>query len=393
MFGGLDIIRVTGRTVLDSGANPAIEAEVELENGARGRALVSAENRIKAEEEEALVNEFLSEALLYEEASDQGNIDHILLKTAAEEIGEKKGGSGVLALSMAAARAAGAGLGLPLYRYLGGTSAPDMPVPMMTMISGGEEAVGIDFSEIMIIPQGAESYSEGLRMGTEIYHTLKRLLSVSGQSTSTGDGGGLVPDLNSTEEALRYLMDAINLSGYKPGKDVLVAIHADAARLYAGEDGVYRFSKESKKGGILVSREQQDMISYYLRLSDGFPIAGILNGLWNGDMEGRSRLLGMLGHRALVMSEDFFASNGIVIKMEQAGTVTGVLKMVERARKAGLKVILSNGFRETEEAFLGDMAVAVHADYVKSGAPCRGECTAKYNELLRIEEFYNKRNK
>lgn len=393
MFGGLDIVRVTGRIVLDSGANPAVEAEVELENGARGRAMVSAGNRLRAEEEESLVNEFLSEALLYEDASDQGNVDHILLKTAEEELGEKKGSSGVLALSMAVARAAGAGLGLPLYRYLGGTSAPVMPVPMMTMISGGEEAVGIDFREIMIIPHGAQSYSEGLRMGTEIYHILQRLLSVSGYSTSTGEGGGFVPDLNSAEEALHYLMDAFKLSGYNPGKDVLVAIHADAGRLYAREDGIYRFSKESRKGGILVNREQQDMISYYLRLADGFPIAGIMDGLWNGDTEGRSRLTQMLEHRVLMMSEDFFASNGIVIKMENAGTVTGALEMVEKARKAGVKVILSNSFGETEEAFLGDMAVAVHADYVKSGAPCRGECTAKYNELLRIEEFYNKRNK
>lgn len=393
MFGGLDIVEVTGRIVLDSWSNPAIEAEVELANGARGRALVSAGNRVKAEEEESLVNDFLSEAMLYEDASDQGNIDRILLKTEEEEAREKKGSSGVLALSMAAARAAGAGLGLPLYRYLGGTSAPVMPVPMMTMISGGEEAVGIDFREIMIIPQGAASYSEGLRMGTEIYHTLKRLLSVSGYSTSTGDCGGLVPDLNSAEEALHYLMDAFKLTGYKPGKDVLVAIHADAGRLYAKEDGIYRFSKESKKGGILVDRGQKDMISYYLRLSDGFPICGVLDGLWSGDLEGRSRLQRMLEHRVLMMSEDSFASNGIVIKMEHAGTVTGALEMVEKARKAGLKVILSNGFRETEEAFLGDMAAAVHADYVKSGAPCRGECTAKYNELLRIEEFYNKRSK
>lgn len=391
MFGGLDIIEVTGRIVLDSWSNPAVEAEVVLENGAHGRALASLGNSGESEKEALFVNDRLSEAVLYEDASDQGSIDRLLIRTAENQSMEKNGNCGVLALSMAVARAAGAGLGLPLYRYLGGTSAPVMPVPMMSMISGGDTEKGIDFLEFMILPQGTETYSEGLRMGVEIYQTLKRLLAMSGYPVSTGEGGGFEPDMKSSEEALHYLMDAFQLCGYKPGVDVLVAINAEADRLYAKDEGVYYFSKESKKGGILVNRGQKDMIDYYLRLVDCFPIGAVMSGLWKEDFEGRTQMLGMLKHRVLMVSDDFFASNGTVIKMEQAGTVTGALEMVEKARKAGHKVIISNGFRETEESFLADMAAAVHADYVKSGAPCRGECTAKYNELLRIEEFYHKR--
>ncbi|WP_077610648.1 hypothetical protein [Clostridium sp. Marseille-P2415] len=391
MFGGLDIIEVTGRIVLDSWSNPAVEAETVLENGAHGRALVSLGNAGKAKQEAELVSDWLSEAILFEDASNQERIDRLLLQAAEDKTMEGKSGRyGVLAISMAVARAAGAGLGLPLYRYLGGTSAPVMPVPMMSMISGGDAEKGIDLLELMIVPQGAETYSEGLRMGVEIYQTLKRLLALSGYNTSTGEGGGFMPDMKSTEEALRYLMDAFRLSGYKPGTDVLVAVNAGAERLYEKDEGVYRFSKESKKGGIPINRGQKDMIAYYLRLADGFPVCTVMDGLWKEDLEGRSQMMRMLEHRVLMVSDDFFAANGTVIKMEQAGTVTGALKMVEKARKAGHKVIISNSYGETEEPFLADMAAAIHADYIRSGAPCRGECTAKYNELLRIEEFYHK---
>lgn len=390
MLNELDIIEVTARTVRDSWGYPGIEAEVVLENGAHGRAAVSLGNTGRAEELADTVNDRLSEIILFEDASDQGKIDRMLLQAAEESGAEKNGNQGILALSMAVARAAGAGLGLPLYRYLGGTSAPVMPVPMMSMISGGGGDKGLDFHEIMIVPQGARSYSEGLRMGVEIYQTLKRLLSMSGLSTSTGDGGGFEPDMKNSEEALHYLMDSFKLTGYKPGTDVLVAINAGADRLYVKEDGTYCFSKESKKGGISINREQKDMIAYYMRLADGFPICAVMNGLWKADLEGRRQMMSLLEHRTLMVSDDFTAANATIIRMEQAGTVTGALEMVEKARKAGHKVIIASDVRDTEESFISDMAAAVRADYVKSGAPCRGECTAKYNELLRIEEFYRK---
>ncbi|MEY8352336.1 phosphopyruvate hydratase [Lachnospiraceae bacterium 54-53] len=390
MFGGLDIIEVTGRAVLDSWSNPAVEAEVVLENGAHGRALASLGGPGNGEEEALLVNDRLSEAVLYEDASDQGCIDRLLLKAAEDASLKMKGRCGVLALSMAAARAAGAGLGLPLYRYLGGTSLPVMPVPMMTMICGGDRDKGLDFSEFMVVPKGAKTYSDGLRMGAEIYQTLKKLLSMSGHQTSVGEGGGFAPDMKSSEEALHYLTDAFRLSGYKPGRDALVAINAGADRLYKKDQGIYHFSKESKKDGILINRDQKDMISYYLRLADGFPVCAVLDGLWKEDLDGRSRLQGLLENRVLMVSEDAFAAHGVMIRMERAGTVTGALEMVEKARKTGHKVIISNDHGETEEPFLADLAAAVHADYIKCGAPCRGECTAKYNELLRIEEFYSR---
>jgi enolase len=390
MLNGLNIIEITGRIVRDSWGYPGVEAEVILENGAHGRAAVSMGNNGSAEEQVRLVNDRLSESILFEDASDQGRIDRMLSQAGDENWAEVDGNQGVLAISMAVARAAGAGLHLPLYRYLGGTSAPVMPVPMMSMISGGGGDKGLDFHEIMIVPQGANSYSEALRMGVEIYQALKRLLSISGFSTSTGDGGGFEPDMKNSEEALHYLMDSFKLTGYKPGEDVLVAINADADRLYEKENGTYCFSKESRKGGISINRAQKDMLAYYLRLSDGFPICAVMNGLWKEDLEGRKEMMKLLEHRTLLVSNDFAAANATIIRLEQAGTVSGALEMVEKARKAGHKVIVASDVKDTEESFIADMAAAVGADYVKSGAPCRGECTAKYNELLRIEEFYRK---
>ncbi len=390
MFCGLDIIEVTGKIILDSRAKLAVEAEVVLENGAHGRASVTLENVKSAHQEREAVNDWLSEAILYEDASNQGKIDRVLLQAARNQITKSNGSFGVLALSMAVARAAGAGIGLPLYRYLGGTSAPVMPVPMMNMICAGDREKGHDFQELMVVPQGMKSYSEGIRMGTEIYHTLKKLLDMSGYRTFTGKDGGFVLDMKSIEDALHYLMSAVKLSGYKPGEEVMVAVNAGAGRLYTKEEGVYHFSRESRKAGILMDRKQKDMIAYYLRLADGFPICAVIDGLWKADLEGRGRLMRLLAHRVLMVSDDFIVSNGIVIKMKQSQTVTGALEMVEKARKAGDKVIFSSSFGDTQDPFLADMAAAVRADYIKCGAPCYGECTAKYNELLRIEEVFNK---
>ncbi len=362
MFGGHDIIKVTGRMAWDSRANPAVEAEVILENGAHGKAVISLGGCGNAQWESGYINDRLSEAVLFEEALNQERIDRLLLQALDNE---NRGRKSVLAISMAVARAAGAGLGLPLYRYLGGTSAPVMPVPVMTMISGRDEEMGKDFPELMIVPKEAGSYSRRLRMGAEIYHCLKRLLTISGYSTSVGKNGGFVPDLKDAEEGLGYLTDAFQLSGYKPGIDVSIMIS--------------------------INKEQKDMISHYLRLTDRFPICGIFNGLWKEDSDGQCQVMKMLKDRFLMASPDYSHANGAVISLEDAGTLFNALNMVEEAKKAGCKVIISGDSGETEEDFLADMAVAAGADYVKFGAPCRGEWTAKYNEMLRIEEFYNKK--
>lgn len=391
MLGDFDIIEVTGRRVFDSWGNPAIEAEVILENDAHGRAMVPITGNQNAETEENIIKEYLSEVLLFENAADQAVIDGMLLKEYENRAGKGIKSSGVLALSMAVARAAGAGLGLPLYRYLGGTTAPVMPVPMMSMICGGDAEKGIDFQDIMVIPQNTNSYGEGLRMGAEIFQALKELLLDNGFDISTGNGGGFAADMKHTEEALHYIQDAIELAGYTPGVDAGIGIWAGADLLYQKEDGVYFFEKESKNNGLLIHRDQKNMMDYYLRLADGFPISSIVKGLWKGDTEGRKQLMEMLGHRILMAFHNTDEANVDVIEMKQAGTVTAVLNMVQEAGRAGHKVIIASDFIDTEESFAADLAAAVHADYVKCGAPGRGECTAKYNELLRIEEFYYNR--
>jgi enolase len=387
MLGDLDIIKVIGRTVYDSWGNPAVEADVVLENGAQGRAIVPICDSQDEKTEIEILNNQLADLILFEDASDQEEIDRILLKKGME-LGT--GSKSILALSMAITRAAGAGLFLPLYRYLGGTSAPIMPVPMLSMISGGDTEKGIDFQDITVIPMNTKSYGEGLRMGTEIYHTLKNLLLINGYDTSTGHGGGFIADMKSTEEALHYIMESIKLAGYTPGIDAGIGIHVGADQLYKKEDGIYIFKKESRQQGLLIHRNQKDMMDFYLRLADGFPICSIINGLWNEDLKGREQIMGMLGHRVLLSFQDSIHSNGDIVELNQAGTVTAALHRVEQAKMAGHKVIIANDFIETEESFAGDLAAAVGADYVKCGAPCRGECTAKYNELLRIEEFYNR---
>ncbi|WP_394522288.1 hypothetical protein [Lacrimispora sp. JR3] len=350
MLEDFDITEAAGRIRFDSWGLPAIEAEVVLENGAHGRAMVPVTGNQSVETEENLIREYLSEVILFEHALEQPVIDGMLFKEYENRVGKGIKSPGVLALSMAVARAAGAGLGLPLYRYLGGTTKPVMPVPMMSMICGGDAEKDIDFQDIMVVPQNTGSYGEGLRMGAEIYHTLKKLLLDHGFDISTGRGGGFAAEMKHGEEALHYLLDAIELAGYAPGADAGIGIW-----------------------------------------TDGFPIVSIVRGLWRNDTEGRNQLTGMLGHRVLTGYDRMDEGNADVIEMKQAGTVSEVLTRVQESRVAGHKIIIASDFIDTEESFASDLAAAVHADYVKCGAPARGECTSKYNELLRIEEFYYNR--
>lgn len=383
MFGGLDIINVAGRKILDAQGKPALEAEVTLENGARGRASASLCTGAELCREAMNTGGLLAEAILYEDASDQLEIDRLLWQAAGA--GEKSR-TAVLALSMACARAAGAGLGLPLYRYLGGTLAPVLPKPMMTMISGGG---GLDFEGFFII-SNAGSCSEGIRWGSEIYAVLKRLLSLSGHRTQAGRNGGFAADLKNAEEALEYLVDAIRLSGHKPGEEVTLAVDAGAGRLYSQEDGYYCFEGESRNRRIPVNRKNGDMIDYYLRLEKGFPISGMLNAFETEDREGRERIKRLLSPRLLLASADSSGANGAIISLEESGTVSRAFQRAEQARKSGQKIVISSAGRETEEIFQADFAAAIGADYIQCGAPCRGEHTFQYNELLRIEGIFEK---
>ncbi|WP_124068111.1 hypothetical protein [Clostridium sp. E02] len=333
MLGDLDIIEVYGRLVYDSCANLAVEAEVILENGAHGRASVSLWGAKQPEKSAELINNWYSEAVLLEDAADQNAVDRMLIK-AKKILNDPTGDFGISALSMAIARAAGAGLFLPLYRYLGGTSTPVMPVPMMSLLCGENIEKGIGFCEILVVPENNKSFSQGLLMGTEIYQTLKRLLTLHGYETAVGRNGGFTTDMKNIKEVLHCTIDAFSLTGYKLGVDARIAIDADAEELYVDAeklyaDGMYLFSKE------------------------------------------------------------FGTSKAMVIELERAETVSNALEMVRKAKKSGCKVIFSNGIAATEETFLSDIAAASGADYIRGGAPCRGECTAKYNQLIRIEEHFN----
>mgnify|MGYP000884866130 CR=1 FL=1 len=414
MTAGLNIIEVTGREIFDGTGNLTIEAEVILENGAHGRAAAPSDGITDVNGASDFINYCLSEAILFEDATDQNYIDKLL----EEEIGKqdmvdagvievdlKVKKRAALAVSMAAARAAGAGLHLPLYRYLGGSSVCRLPVPMIHMISGGgKEENAADMAEFMVVPVGANSLKEGLYMGAEIYHTLKRILAISGYADSVDEKGGFRPPVLNSEQVLQSLIEAIQVSGYKPGKDVMLAIDAGAGALYETDNGVYSFPKESRMRGVTIERDSRDMISYCLRLIDGFFVCYLEDVLWENDWEGYGQMNKVLGNRCVLAGDDLFHSdaeriaeggrkqavNGAVIHMSQAGTVTKTIEAVDQAKRQGLKTILSFCSGETEDMFLSDIAAALSVDYIKIGAPSRGEYTAKYNELLRIEEIFGK---
>lgn len=416
---GFDIVSVRGREILDSRGNPTVEAEVTLENGAVGRASVpsgASTGRFEAVElrdgEERCggkgvrkavehVNTVLAEAVMFEDAREQRKIDHCLREADGTENKEKLGANAILGVSLAAARAAAAGLRLPLYRYLGGAGACTMPVPMMNILNGGVHARNtVDFQEFMIVPVGAETFSRGLDMCSEIYHTLRKLLDEGGYSTAVGDEGGFAPDLKNTEEALTCLMEAVKKSGYQPGRDIRIAMDAASSELYEEATGTYYFPGESRMEGREVRRTAEEMILYYRKLLDAFPICSIEDGLWEDDWEGWTRMTGELGDRIQLVGDDLFvtntgrldrgirsgAANAILIKVNQIGTLTESLEAIEMAKRAGYGTVISHRSGETEDPFIADLAVAVNAGQIKTGAPCRGERTAKYNQLLRVEE-------
>ena len=401
------------REILDSRGNPTIEAEVQLESGAWGRAAVpSGASTGKREAIELRdgdnqryrgkgvrqavrnVEETIAPEIEGMDASEQAALDQALLELDGTPNKSALGANAILAVSLAVARAAADDAGLPLYAYLGGVGARLMPVPMLNVLNGGAHADnGIDFQEFMLVPAGAESFSGALRMGAEVFHTLKELLHEKGLSTGVGDEGGFAPNLASNTAALDLFLQAIEKAGYRPGEDMLMALDV-AASEFAESDGRYRLRREN----VVLSSEE--MIHRYEQLLDRYPIVSIEDGLGEDDVAGWGAMTRKLGGRVQLVGDDVFVTNpaiiqqaiknrlanAVLVKVNQVGTLTETLDAVELAKRAGYGTVISHRSGETEDTFVADLAVAVNAGQIKTGSVARGERTAKYNQLLRIEE-------
>ena len=408
-----EIIDIYAREILDSRGNPTVEVEVYLESGVMGRAAVP--SGASTGEREALelrdgdkdrylgkgvlkavahVNEVIAEALLGWEATDQTEIDRKLMEMDGTDFKSNLGANALLGVSLAVAKAAAEDSGLPLYQYLGGTNAKELPVPMMNIINGGEHADNnVDIQEFMIMPTGADSFKEALRMGAEIFHALKKVLKDKGYNTAVGDEGGFAPDLKSNEEALEVIMDAIKAAGYKPGEDVLLALDVAASELY--KDGTYTLENEKQK-----EKTAADMVEFYADLVDRYPIISIEDGMSENDWDGWKLLTDRLGDKIQIVGDDLFVTNtsilkegidkgianSILIKVNQIGTLTETLDAIEMAKRAGYTAIISHRSGETEDTFIADLAVATNAGQIKTGSLCRTDRVCKYNQLLRIED-------
>jgi enolase len=408
-----EIVDIYAREILDSRGNPTVEVEVYLESGVMGRAAVP--SGASTGEREALelrdgdksrylgkgvlkavthVNEVITDALLGWEASDQSGIDRKLLDMDGTDFKSNLGANALLGVSLAVAKAAAEEAGLPLYQYLGGTNAKELPLPMMNIINGGEHADNnVDIQEFMIMPSGADSFKEALRMGAEIFHALKKVLKDKGYNTAVGDEGGFAPDLKSNEEALEVIMDAIKAAGYKPGEDVLLALDVAASELY--KDGTYTLENEAQK-----EKSAADMVEFYADLVERYPIISIEDGMAENDWDGWKLLTDRLGDRIQIVGDDLFVTNtkilkegidkgianSILIKVNQIGTLTETLEAIEMAKRAGYTAVVSHRSGETEDTFIADLAVATNAGQIKTGSLCRTDRICKYNQLLRIED-------
>jgi enolase len=411
-----EIIEIRAREILDSRGNPTVEADVILETGAAGRAAVP--SGASTGEHEALelrdgdpkrymgkgvlravqhIEETIAPAVRGMDAHDQIAVDRAMLELDGTENKERLGANSILAVSMATARAAADDLGLPLFRYLGGPMARTLPVPMMNILNGGAHAANtVDFQEYMIVPVGAESFAEALRMGAEVFHSLKKVLSKRGLSTNVGDEGGFAPNLKNDEEALAVIIEAIEAAKYAPGRQVALALDPAASELY--KNGTYTF-KKSGAG----SRDAQGMIELYTKWLDEYPIVSIEDGLAEDDWDGWAALTNALGDRVQLVGDDVFVTNterlargieshvanSILIKVNQIGTLTETLEAIEMARSAGYLSVISHRSGETEDTFIADLAVATGAGQIKTGSASRTDRVAKYNQLLRIEEILN----
>jgi len=407
------IREMKGRQILDSRGNPTVEVDVVLESGARGRAAVP--SGASTGEKEAVelrdgdkkrwmgkgvskalanISKSIAPRLLGMEAFDQAAVDKVMIELDGTKTKGRLGANAILGVSLAVARAAAAESGQPLYRYLGGANARVLPVPMMNIINGGAHADNrLDLQEFMIMPVGAKRFSEALRMATEVFHTLKALLKQRGLSTAVGDEGGFAPDLQSNEEALSLIVEAIEGAGYRPGRDIALALDAAASEFY--EKGRYRLEAEKQP-----DRSSEDMIRYYARLVDRYPILSIEDGLSELDWKGWRMLTERLGDRVQLVGDDIFVTNveifaqgiregianSILIKLNQIGTLSETLEAIELAKRSGYTAVISHRSGETEDTTIADVAVAVNTGLIKTGSLSRTDRVAKYNQLLRIEE-------
>jgi len=406
-----EIISIHGREILDSRGNPTLEVEVDLSTGASGRAMVPSgastgqheavelrdggERYLGKGVQQAVsnVNEVLAHPLEGMDADEQEEVDRALIELDAEDNKSALGANALLGVSLAVARAAADDAGLQLFRYLGGVGANRLPVPMMNVLNGGEHADNnVDFQEFMVQPWGAPTFSEGLRWSVETYHALKSLLRKKGLSTGIGDEGGFAPNLASNSEAVELLLEAIELAGLKPGdKEMAIALDVAATEIY--KDGVYTF--EGKQLG------SEEMVAFYKKWCNDYPIVSIEDGLDEDDWAGWKLLTDELGDDIQLVGDDLFVTNpkrllrgidggqanSILIKVNQIGTLTETLRAIDIAREAGYTSVISHRSGETEDTTIADLAVAVGAGQIKTGAPCRSDRVAKYNQLLRIEEW------
>ena len=407
-----DIFDVYAREILDSRGNPTIEVEVELESGAIGVAQVPSGASTGVHEAIELrdgdkkrylgkgvkkavenVNEIIAPEIIGYDAMDQLLVDNLLIELDGTPNKSRLGANAILGVSLATVKASANLLGLPLYSYIGGVNARELPVPMMNILNGGKHAdSGVDLQEFMIAPAGGTNFKESLRMGAETFHTLKKVLKEKGYNISVGDEGGFAPNLQSSEEAIQLIVKAIEKAGYKPGKDIFITLDPAASELY--KEGKYVLSRE---GAI---RTSDEMIDYYTELVDKYPIISIEDGLAEDDWEGWKKLTKKLGNKIQIVGDDLYvtdkvrlikgiklsASNSILIKLNQIGTLSETLDTIETAKKAGFTSVISHRSGETEDTTIADLAVATNVGQIKTGSLCRTERIAKYNQLLRIEE-------
>jgi len=408
------ITDVYAREILDSRGNPTVEVEVTLDSGVVGRAAVP--SGASTGEYEAVelrdndksrylgkgvlkavsnVNDIIAPELEDMNIFDQVGIDQMMIEIDGTDNKGNLGANAILGVSMAVAKAAAEELGMPLYRYLGGVNAKTLPVPMMNIINGGQHADNnVDIQEFMVMPVGAKSWKEALRMGAEIFHALKSVLSAKGLNTSVGDEGGFAPNLTSNEEALKVIVEAIKKAGYKPGDEVRIAMDAAASSFYSKEKGLYVLESEGKE---LTSSQ---MVEYYEDLCSKYPIISIEDGLDENDWDGFKLMTEKLGSKIQIVGDDLFVTNttklaqgiekgianSILIKLNQIGTITETLDAIEMAKLAGYTAIISHRSGETEDTTIADLVVATNAGQIKTGAPSRSDRVAKYNQLIRIED-------
>lgn len=407
-----EIVKVRAREILDSRGNPTVEVDVDLACGATGRAAVPSGASTGTREALELrttrakryggkgvlnavknVNTTIADAIVGMDAADQTALDSAMIKLDGTDNKSKLGANAILGVSMAAVRAAAQAYALPLYRYIGGISARTLPVPMMNVVNGGAHASNnLDIQEFMIVPFGAKSISEAVQMGAETFHELKKILKKKGLSTAVGDEGGFAPDLGSNEEALTYIIEAITKAGYKPGKNMGLALDAAASEFY--KQGKYQLKSEKK------SLSTEEMIDYYIALIEKYPILSIEDGLAEQDWKGWQLMTEQLDEAIQLVGDDVFVTNpkilgkgieegvanSILIKLNQIGSVTETLEAIEMAKQAGYTTVISHRSGETEDSFIADLAVAVNAGQIKTGSMSRTDRIAKYNQLLRIEE-------